>query len=69
MKNKIKIHDGIVGALIILSIVLGYNVDARFFALAGIVGGLMVLSAFTGFCPVYFILNKCMPCQDGSCHK
>ncbi len=64
MKNKIKVHDGIVGSLIVLSVILGIKVNAQWIYLAGAVGLLMISSAFTGFCPVYFILNKVMP-SDG----
>jgi len=67
MKNKIKVHDGIVGAIILLSIILAYTVDSRWAMLAGAVSVLMVISAFTGFCPVYFVLNKFMPCSDEKC--
>ena len=61
MKNKVKVHDGIVGATILLSIVLGIKVDPAWLWLAGVTSVLMIASAFTGFCPVYFILNKIMP--------
>jgi hypothetical protein len=61
MKNKIKIHDGIVGAVIFASVVLAVTVDLHWFYLAGAIGALMVSSAFTGFCPVYFVLNKVIP--------
>ncbi len=67
MKNKIKIHDGIVGAVILLSVVLAYTVDAQWLILAGVVAVLIISSAFTGFCPVYFVINKAMPCNDGKC--
>ena len=69
MKNKIKVHDGIVGALILLSVVLGIKVNAAWIYLAGAVSLLMIISAFTGFCPVYFVLNKIMPdTKEGCCH-
>ena len=61
MKNKIKIHDGIVGAVILVSVLLGLAVNPQWFYVAGAIGALMVSSAFTGFCPVYFVLNKIMP--------
>jgi hypothetical protein len=64
MKNKIKIHDGIVGAIILLSVVLAYKVDITWLWLAGIVAVLMIVSAITGFCPVYFMINKIMPSDD-----
>jgi hypothetical protein len=60
-KTKIKIHDGIVGAVIATSVVLGATVNSAWLYVAGGIGGLMVSSAFTGFCPVYFVLNKLSP--------
>ena len=64
MKTKIKIHDGIVGAVILASVVLGMAVNPQWLYVAGVIGALMVSSAFTGFCPVYFVLNKVMPATD-----
>jgi hypothetical protein len=58
---KTKIHDGIVGAVILTSVVLALKVDLQWIYLAGGISALMVSSAFTGFCPVYFVLNKLMP--------
>ena len=69
MKKKIKIHDGIVGAMILASVLLAVNVNPQWIWLAGAISALMILSAFTGFCPVYFIINKIMPSSDegGKC--
>jgi hypothetical protein len=67
MKNKIKVHDGVVGALILLSVVLALKVDIQWIYLAGAVSILMILSSVTGFCPVYFILNKVMPQSNDKC--
>jgi hypothetical protein len=64
MKAKIKIHDGIVGAVILASVVLGMTVNPAWLYVAGVIGALMISSAFTGFCPVYFVLNKIMPAGD-----
>lgn len=61
MKTKTKIHDGIVGTLYLLSIVLALNVNIQWIYVAGAIAVLQILSMFTGFCPVYFILNKIMP--------
>jgi hypothetical protein len=58
MTKKIKIHDGIVGTLVLVSVLLGWKVDPRWFALAGLTGAIMFSSAFTGFCPVHFLVNK-----------
>ena len=60
-QTKIKIHDGIVGAVILASVVLGLVVNAQWLYVAGVIGALMISSAFTGFCPVYFVLNKVVP--------
>lgn len=60
LQTKIRIHDGIVGLIYLASIVLGATVDLQWLYLAGAVAVLQILSTFTGFCPVYFILNKMM---------
>jgi len=59
--TKIKVHDGIVGATYLLSVVLAITMNIQWLYLAGIVAVLQISSAFTGFCPVYFVLNKFMP--------
>lgn len=61
MQAKIKVHDGIVGAVLLIGIVLGMTVDTRWLYLPGFIAALMVSSAFTGFCPVYFVLHRMMP--------
>lgn len=61
MEPKVKIHDGIVGAIYLLSVVLGATVTMQWLYLAGAVAVLQIMSAFTGFCPVYYVLNKFMP--------
>jgi hypothetical protein len=58
MTRKIKLHDGIVGALITASVALALTVNVNFLYLAGLTGLIMVSSAFTGFCPVHFTLAK-----------
>jgi hypothetical protein len=65
MKTKIKIHDGIVGAVILASVILGLVVNPAWLYVAGGISALMVSSAFTGFCPVYFMLNKAWPTVPG----
>jgi len=67
MKNKTKIHDGIVGSMIFLSIVLAVKVNMAWLWLAGIISVLMISTVFTSFCLVYFIINKLMP--EGSEEK
>lgn len=58
--TKIKLHDGIVGAIYLLSIVLAISVNLQWLYLAGGVAVLQILSSLTGFCPVYFALDKMM---------
>ena len=55
---KRRIHDGIVGALIAAGVGLSYWVNPAWLLVPGVVGLLMVQSTFTGFCPVYFTLDK-----------
>lgn len=56
--KKIKIHDGIIGGLILFSAGMAWQVDPRWIGLAGLTAAIMVSSAFTGFCPVHFLVNK-----------
>lgn len=61
MKSKTKIHDGIVGMIYLASILLAVYVSQQWLYLAGAVAVLQILSMFTGFCPVYYVLDKMMP--------
>lgn len=61
MGSKVKLHDGIVGVVYMISIILGAAVSTGFLWIAGVVAGLQILSMVTSFCPVYFVLNKLMP--------
>ncbi len=58
MNMKRRIHDGIAGALISLGVALGYYIDPLWLWLPGLLGVTLLQSGFTGFCPVYFILDK-----------
>ncbi len=58
MKRKRQIHDGIAGALITAGVALGYYVNSLWLLLPGILGVTLLQSGFTGFCPVYFLLDK-----------
>jgi hypothetical protein len=55
---KRRVHDGIVGAVIAGGVALGYWMSPAWLLLPGIVGLLMIQSAFTGFCPVYYTLDR-----------
>lgn len=69
MDTKIRRHDGIVGVLYLVSVVLAATFSIQWLFLAGAVAVLQIVSPFTRFCPVYFVLNKAMPetepVQDG----
>jgi hypothetical protein len=58
MNRKRRIHDGIVGTVIAVGVALGFWVNPNWLALPGAIGLAMVQSAFTGFCPVYFALDR-----------
>jgi len=57
MKRR-RIHDGIIGAVITVGPLLGFTVHPAFHLLAVAFGLTMLQSAFTGFCPLYFTLEK-----------
>ena len=56
--NKRCMHDGIVGAVITIGALLGYYVAPIWLLLPGLIGVTLIQSAFTGFCPVYYTLDK-----------
>ena len=58
MNRKRRIHDGIVGAVIAAGVALGLWVAPEWLWLPGLIGLAMVQSAFTGFCPVYYALDR-----------
>ena len=62
--RELRVHDGIVGAIILLSVVAGMMVNPVWYWLSGVTAVAMIQSAFTGFCPVHFILSKVMPATD-----
>ncbi len=59
--NKRKIHDGVVGAVLTVGVALGYYVDPIWLLVPGVLGLTLLQSAFTGFCPVYYTLDKIDP--------
>jgi len=66
MGENTRMHDGIAGALILLGSLLGYFISPYWLWLPGIIGALMLQSAFSGFCPVYFTLGKLRGSASGS---
>ena len=58
MGENTRLHDGIAGTLIFLGTILGYFVNSYWLVIPGLIGALMLQSAFSGFCPVYYTLGK-----------
>ena len=58
MGENTRLHDGIAGALVLFGTLLAYFTHPAWLLLPGAVGFLMLQSAFSGFCPVYFSLDK-----------
>ena len=67
---KVQVHDGIVGLMYLVSVVLANQVGVNWIYIAVGVAALQIASPFTKFCPVYTLLNKFMPdtepIQNGS---
>lgn len=59
--TKRRIHDGIAGALIAAGVLLGYFANPLWLLLPGILGLVLFQSAFSGFCPVYYVLDRVCP--------
>ncbi len=59
--TELTVHDGIIGAVTLSSVVAGVMINPMCFWLAGVIGAVMFSSAFTGFCPLHFLLSKIIP--------
>lgn len=58
MEARRRVHDGIVGIVVTAGTALGYWVAPAWLLLPGIVGVLLIQSWVTGFCPVYWTLDR-----------
>ena len=65
MNTKRRIHDGIAGTVIVCGVAMGH-LDPAWLWVPGILGLVLVQSAFTGFCPVYFILDRTCPADPAA---
>ncbi len=65
MNQKRRMHDAIVGIVVTAGVALGYYVSAHWLILPAVIGVTLVQSGFTGFCPVYFLLDRLLP-ADGA---
>lgn len=61
MNQKRRIHDAIVGIVVTAGVALGHYVSADWLLLPAVIGVTLLQSGITGFCPVYFILNRLLP--------
>lgn len=62
--TKRRLHDGIVGALVTLGVLLGYFISPWWLWLPLIIGVALIQSTFTGFCPVYYTLDTFCPAES-----
>ena len=58
MRMKRRVHDGIAGGILLAGTLLAYYSDPLWFLVPGLLGATLLQSAFTGFCPVYYILDR-----------
>jgi hypothetical protein len=63
MSQKRRVHDAIVGLLVTVGVALGHYVSAHWFFLPAVIGVTLIQSGVTGFCPVYFVLDRLFPSE------
>ena len=68
MGENTRLHDGIVGSLLLIGSLLAYFVHIAWLVLPAAVAVLMIQSAFTGMCPVYYTLAKLRHSDDQKHH-
>lgn len=59
--KELKIHDGIIGVTVVISAVAGMLISTAWLWITVVIGVVMFSSAFTGFCPLHFLLSKILP--------
>jgi hypothetical protein len=63
MRHKRQVHDAIVGLLVTVGVALGHYVSAHWYLLPAVIGMTLIQSGVTGFCPVYFALDRLLPSE------
>ncbi|HSB44914.1 MAG TPA: DUF2892 domain-containing protein [Nitrospira sp.] len=63
MRHKRRIHDAIAGLPVTAGVVLGHYVSAHWLILPAVIGVTLIQSGLTGFCPVYFALDRLLPSE------
>ena len=58
MNTKRRLHDGIVGAVLVAGSALGFWLDPLWLLVPGLLGATLLQSGVTGFCPLYFMLDR-----------
>ncbi|MEY4527418.1 MAG: hypothetical protein RL768_1137 [Nitrospirota bacterium] len=66
MNRKRRMHDAIVGVLVTAGVALGQYVGAQWLLFPAAIGITLVQSGLTGFCPVYFVLDRLMLSDGGT---
>jgi hypothetical protein len=74
MNRKRRVHDAIVGIGVTLGVALGYYLNATGLLVPAVIGVTLIQSGLTGFCPVYFALDRLLPSEgtadaSGCCAK
>lgn len=67
MNTKRRIHDAIVGAVLVVGTALGAYVAPAWYLVPAVLGVTLLQSGLTGFCPVYFILDRVLGTEGASC--
>ena len=66
MSHKRRVHDAIVGLLVTVGVALGHYVSAHWYLLPAVIGVTLIQSGVTGFCPVYFALDRLLPSEGAT---
>lgn len=66
MNQKRRIHDAIVGIVVTAGVALGYYVSAYWLLVPAVIGLTLIQSGITGFCPVYFTLDRLLSSEGAA---
>ncbi|MCX5724250.1 MAG: DUF2892 domain-containing protein [Nitrospirae bacterium] len=66
MHQKRRIHDAIVGIVVTAGVALGHYVSAHWLLVPAAIGVTLIQSGITGFCPVYFALDRLLPSKGAT---
>jgi hypothetical protein len=69
MTRRMKVRDGIVGLLLLVTLVLAKEVSHHWLYATAALALLMVVNSFIDVCPVCFILRKTMPDEPAAAAK